>query len=92
VVENVYRLQIMNMDERPRRVRIAVSGADAFTPEGAGEYDIGAASMRAVAFRVRAPDRVVRGRSGAIEFRMEALDAPALQVRERSMFRAPAGS
>ncbi|HJV52928.1 MAG TPA: cytochrome c oxidase accessory protein CcoG, partial [Noviherbaspirillum sp.] len=47
VVENVYRLQIMNMDERPRRVRIAVSGADAFTPEGAGEYDIGAASMRA---------------------------------------------
>ncbi|KIF83815.1 cytochrome C oxidase [Noviherbaspirillum autotrophicum] len=85
-VENVFRLQVMNMDERPRRVRIAVTGLDAIRSLEGGEYDIDAAASRSIPLRVRALPAGLRPGSHRILFTLEAVEGPALHISERSVF------
>ncbi len=85
-IENVFRLQVMNMDERPRRVRIAATGLDASVPVEGGEYDIGAAALRSIPLRVRALPEKLHPGSNRILFTLETVEGPALQVSEQSVF------
>ncbi|HUH95642.1 MAG TPA: cytochrome c oxidase accessory protein CcoG [Casimicrobiaceae bacterium] len=56
VIENVYRLQIMNTDEAPRRFEIAATGLPRLTVVGIEQpVAVGAASTRMIALRLRAP-------------------------------------
>lgn len=88
-IENVYRLQVMNMDERPHRVKIAVSGIDAPRPEREAEYDISAAETRTIAFRVRKLAGALQPGSNRILFTLDALDDPATHLVEQSVFVIP---
>jgi len=56
VIENVYRLQVMNTDETPRRYTIAAAGLPGIRVVGVEQpLSIGAASTRLVAVRLQAP-------------------------------------
>jgi len=93
-IENVYRLQIMNTEERARRVTIAVRGAAPLAGlEIAGlaqPVEIGATETASLALRVRAEPGGKRG-SHPIEFVVTAEDAGArpLAIHEKSRFLLP---
>ncbi|MGE0803289.1 MAG: cytochrome c oxidase accessory protein CcoG [Lautropia sp.] len=53
-IENTYRLQLMNASERPLRVRVSASG-NGIVVAGPAEYQVPAASNRAVALNLQLP-------------------------------------
>ncbi|QDZ30500.1 cytochrome c oxidase accessory protein CcoG [Noviherbaspirillum sp. UKPF54] len=84
MIENAYRLQVMNMDERPRRVLVTVTGVDATVPKG--EYDLDAASSRIIPLRVRAREAALKPGSTRILFTLDALDGTRTRITEQSVF------
>jgi len=93
-VENVYRLQLMNTDERARRIRVRVEGgADlgALAIVGDSDFEMAPVTTRMVAVRVQAEPRAAKG-SQPIVF---AIDSPggaghgAVSLREKSRFIVP---
>lgn len=89
MVENTYRLQVMNADERAHRYRVTVSGIEGIAVAGDAGIVLDGTQTRAVAITVRAP--VGSGKPGPnkVEFRLQSIDDPALAVRERATFFVP---
>jgi cytochrome c oxidase accessory protein FixG len=92
LIENVYTLRILNMDDRAHRYRLSAAGieglewrADAREPEAAP----GAVVELAVA--LRAPRAALAARSTKVRFRLAAADEPRLTVEEEARFLGPAG-
>ncbi|GMU67598.1 MAG: hypothetical protein AMXMBFR36_38720 [Acidobacteriota bacterium] len=89
-IENVYRLRVLNMDQRDHLYRLEVEG-----PEGASvdyraeELRVGAGEIRDVAVRVRIPPESLTERSTEIELELEAIDDERIEVREGSRFLGP---
>jgi cytochrome c oxidase accessory protein FixG len=89
LIENVYRLQIMNLAEEPRRFALAVTGLDGVQIASERIVEIPAAAMQAVSVRVRvAPDAGKRG-SNRIHFEVRALNHDDVFVREKASFLLP---
>lgn len=89
MIENVYRLQIMNTDERAHRYRISVSGIESVSLATSAELELEGTGSRAVPVRVRvAPGQGEKG-SNKIEFEVQALDDERLQVTEEAVFIVP---
>ncbi|HJV84949.1 MAG TPA: cytochrome c oxidase accessory protein CcoG [Noviherbaspirillum sp.] len=86
-VENVYRLQVMNMDERPHAYRITVAGEEAVELVSADIIDVDAAASRMVAARVRALD-AAGASPRRIRFELRAQDDERLRVVEDAAFLA----
>ncbi len=89
LIENVYRLQVMNTAETAHTFRITVSGLASIrlaTPELA---TLDGASARAVPVRVRVPRDAAKSGSNKIEFELTAVDDPALRVAEKAVFIVP---
>jgi len=93
-IENVYRLQLMNTEERTRRVSIAVGGAPALGAleilAEAQPIELGPTTTRLVTVRVRAEPATGRG-SQPIEFTLDSHDADGrpFTLREKSRFLVP---
>jgi cytochrome c oxidase accessory protein FixG len=85
-VENVYRLQLMNTQETPRRYRIRASGLPTLAVAGADEAEVAAASTRQVPVRLHVePDAATKG-VHKIEFEVRAVDDETIVAREGSVF------
>ena len=89
-IENVYRLQLMNSDEHPHRYRVAVSGISGIRIASASEFQVDAASNRAVALRVQVPENAEHGHSRPIEIEVSSDDPSYQPIREKSVFVIPA--
>jgi cytochrome c oxidase accessory protein FixG len=89
MIENVYRLQIMNTGETPHRFRIAVSGIDSIALATPSEVDIDGATTRAIPVRVRVNAGKGAHGSNKIIFELIAVDNPAVEVREKAVFFVP---
>ena len=89
MIENVYRLQVMNTSERAHTFRIGVSGIDSIRLETPVEVRIEGASTRAVPVLVRIDHATGKRGSNPIAFTLEALDDPALRVEEKAVFLVP---
>ena len=92
-IENVYRLQVMNTEERARRVRFAVEGPqllsslEVLVDEPA--LELAPTGTRTFAVRVRAQTQARRG-SQPIEFIVSTEgEGKAFVVREKSRFLVP---
>ena len=86
MIENVYRLQIMNTAEAPRAFEIDVGGLPTVRLEGPQRVEIEAAGSRMVPVRVRVEPGVAPAGSHRIQFAVRALDAEDVAVREKSVF------
>ena len=85
-IENVYKLQIMNVTEQARAFEISVSGLPGIRVWGESTAGLAAASSRMVPVKVRVPpDAAARG-NHPIEFRVEAIGADRISATERSVF------
>ena len=89
MIENVYRLQIMNTDERPHRYKISVSGIDSIALASPEEVELDATTSRAVPVRVRVAHGKGEKGSNKIAFELQALDEERLHVREQAVFIVP---
>jgi cytochrome c oxidase accessory protein FixG len=88
-IENVYRLQLMNTDERAHKFRIAVDGIRSAAIADDGVVELEGASARAVPVRVRVDHDAAHTGSNTLAFTVTAQDDPALHVTEKAVFIVP---
>lgn len=89
MIENVYRLQIMNTDEVAHRYRIVASGIDGITLASPSEVKLQDTESRSVPVTVRvAPGKGVPG-SNQIMFELKAVDDDSVRVKEKASFFVP---
>ncbi|TFV96573.1 cytochrome c oxidase accessory protein CcoG [Oxalobacteraceae bacterium OM1] len=89
MIENVYRLQIMNTDERGHAFRIKVKGIDGITLATPDVVDVQGTATRGVPVRVRVPHGAGKAGSNKIAFEVEAVDEERLEVKEKAVFIVP---
>jgi cytochrome c oxidase accessory protein FixG len=89
MIENVYRLQVMNTSEQPHLYRIEVDGVKSAGIADEDVIELDGASARAVPVRVRTGAGEGRPGSNKIAFTVTALDDPSLSVREQAVFIIP---
>ena len=89
MVENVYRLQIMNTAETPHRYKITVSGIDTIALLTSDEVSLAGTEGRAVPARVRVAHGKGHSGSNKIMFELKAIDDERLQVKEPAVFFVP---
>jgi cytochrome c oxidase accessory protein FixG len=89
MIENVYRLQVMNTAERAHLYRIGVEGIASAGIADEDVVELDGASTRAVPVRVRVQPGNAGAGSHPIRFTLSALDDPALHVSEKAVFIIP---
>lgn len=88
-IDNVYTLQLLNMDEAPHRFTLSVQGLEGAKLIGETEHRLDAGEVRSIGLRVRVnPDELTRP-STEITFHAQAEDEPGLSARTESRFRSP---
>jgi len=88
-IENVFRLQIMNTAEAPRRFLIDVEGLDGIRLASPAAVDVPPDAVRTVVTEVRVPPGRGHPGSNKIRFGVRAADDPQTAVREKSVFLIP---
>jgi cytochrome c oxidase accessory protein FixG len=86
LIENVYRLQVMNTAEQARAFELSVIGLPGAYVWGDATIGVGAATSRMVPVKVRVPGERVKPGTYRIEFQLRALGTEGIEVRERSVF------
>ncbi|MET3116348.1 cytochrome c oxidase accessory protein FixG [Undibacterium sp. GrIS 1.8] len=89
VIENVYKLQIMNTAEANHIYRIKVSGLDSIRLDSPDQIELPGATTKAIPVRVHVDHDHGKQGSNKIWFQLEAIDNPALQVKEKAVFIIP---
>jgi cytochrome c oxidase accessory protein FixG len=89
MVENVYRLQVMNTDEVAHRYKLSVSGIESIFLATPDEITLQGTESRAIPVRVRVKEHEGGHGSNKIQFRLQALDAPNIDVKEKAVFFVP---
>jgi len=88
-IENAYTLKVINLDDKPHRYRLAVSGMnelEVLAPSGL--IEAGPGSVSTIAARLQAPGAVAGG-VHPITLTLAAVDAPAIAVHEKARFIGP---
>jgi cytochrome c oxidase accessory protein FixG len=86
MIENVYRLQIMNTAESPRRFELRASGLPTLAVAGETVIEMPGATTRMVPVKLRLrPGQAAPG-THKIDFEVRALDAEGVSAHERSVF------
>ncbi len=86
LTENVYRLQIMNTDERPHRYAIGASGVEGLTVIAQQPVEVPGATTQGVTLTLRADPVRVKAGSNEIVIRVEDVDDPSIHAAEKSRF------
>jgi cytochrome c oxidase accessory protein FixG len=88
MLENVYRLQVMNATERPQRYAIAASGLDGLTVAAGDSVEVQPAESRWVAVRLQLPYGAAPPGSHPVHFDVRAAEGGA-HVSEKAIFLVP---
>jgi cytochrome c oxidase accessory protein FixG len=89
-IENVYRLKVLNLDERPRSYELRASGLPGITVDyDAGDLDVAAGQVRDVPVRLRVAPGDLHEHSSHIELELVAVDDPRIVARESARFLGP---
>jgi cytochrome c oxidase accessory protein FixG len=86
LIENVYRLQVMNTAEQARAFELSVRGLPGLELWGDPTIGVGAATSRMVPAKVRLPADGAQPGSHRIEFHLRALGVEGVEVEEHSVF------
>jgi cytochrome c oxidase accessory protein FixG len=86
LIENVYRLQIMNTQEARRRFAVEVGGLPGAALAGDAEVELEGATARLVPVRVRVPGGTLAAGTHPMSFAVRARDDERVAVREKSVF------
>jgi cytochrome c oxidase accessory protein FixG len=90
IIENVYRIQIMNTDEKPRTFRLSAEGLPGLTiADFPKTLDVDAAATRLLPLRLQVPADAGAPGPHRIEIVIEAVDDSGISRREKSTFILP---
>jgi polyferredoxin len=89
MIENVYRLQIMNTTEQTHVYKIAVSGIDTLAQVTADTVAVNATETKGYPVRLRAAHGAGKPGSNKIDVTLTAVDDPSLHVKESAVFIVP---
>ena len=90
LIENVYTLKILNMDNRPHRYTLDAEGIDGMKLVlDRRSIEVGAGTVEQLIARIQADEYNLEARSVEIEFHLQALDANHLRVVEPARFVGP---
>ncbi len=89
MIENVYRLQVMNMTEAPRAFVFSVSGLPGVKIGGEQRVEVGPAATESVTLQVLVPYDAGQPGANEIAFDVKAADDPSLSVVEKTTFLFP---
>jgi cytochrome c oxidase accessory protein FixG len=89
MIENVYRLQIMNTEETAHRYRISVSGIDGIILQGGADLALAPTESRGVPVNIRIPAGAGEKGSNKIYVTIADADNPNVQVSEKAVFFVP---
>jgi cytochrome c oxidase accessory protein FixG len=88
LVENVYRLQVMNATELPQTYHLRAEGLPGLTLASDAQVTVGPAQSRWFAVRLQAPQDAAPPGSHAVRFHLATVQGDA-EVVERSVFLMP---
>jgi cytochrome c oxidase accessory protein FixG len=88
-IENVYRLQVMNVTEQTYQYVVSISGLDNISIEGATRLDVPPATTKSFAVAVRVPPESAAKGSHTIFFDVKAVGVPTVAVHEKATFLMP---
>jgi len=86
LIENVFRLQVMNVSEDAHRYAISVNGLDRLELVGADTIDLPSASNKNMTVQVRVPPEAAKKGSNTIYFDVKSLSNPDIAVHEKATF------
>ena len=90
VIENVYKIQIMNTDEKARTFRLSAEGLPGLAVTGMPQtLEVGAAATRLLPMRLQVPADAAKPGTHRIELVLEAVDDSSISRREKSTFIMP---
>jgi cytochrome c oxidase accessory protein FixG len=89
LIENVYRLQIMNVSEIPGRYSISVSGLDKIDLAAERFVDVPAATTKSISVPVRVPTESAKKGSHVIYFDLKSTGDGNIAVHEKATFLLP---
>jgi cytochrome c oxidase accessory protein FixG len=89
MIENVYRLQIMNTAETTHRYKLSVEGIDSISLVTPDEIILSGTESRAVPVRVRIAAGKGHPGSNKIKFELQAIDDIHFEVKEKAVFFVP---
>jgi len=89
MIENHYRLQIMNVSEAPHRYLIGVTGLEGIFIESGNSIEIPALTTQSVSVEVYAPSESGKKGYHRIYFEVSSADEKKIAVREKSNFLIP---
>jgi cytochrome c oxidase accessory protein FixG len=90
LIENVYTLKIINMDERGHVYRLAakgIPGLEVIAPET--EIRVPAGEVHSLPVQLRADPAGLKAASSEVEFSLASTDDPSLQTTEKARFMGP---
>ena len=88
-IDNIYTLQLVNMDREMHEFTIAISGIEGATLIGDAVHTLDGGEVRAISLRVRAEPTLLTVPSSEITFTVEATDSPGLRTQTVSRFVKP---
>ncbi|SFY16050.1 cytochrome c oxidase accessory protein FixG [Janthinobacterium lividum] len=89
MIENVYRLQIMNTSEQSQHFKISATGLPGLTLLTREEVTLQPTETLGWPIRLRVPHGVGEKGSNKIAIELQSLDNPSLHVRESAVFIVP---
>jgi polyferredoxin len=89
MIENVYRLQIMNTSERAQTYRIRVSGIATLSQVTPELVRVEATETKAHPIRLRTAHGAAHPGSNKIAVELTSVDDPSLHVKEDAVFIVP---
>jgi len=89
LVENLYRLQIMNVSEKPQRFTLSAQGMDGLSMIGEPSIELAAGSARTVTVQVRVPPESGKKGSNLIYFDVVSANDAKVSVHEKATFIQP---
>ncbi len=90
LVENVYNLKLINMDEHPQRYRLSVSGIDNLRVVGpTDDIDVQSGAVVDLPLRVQVDPIELKSTSNEIVFHVESKTNPAIRYDAKARFLGP---
>ncbi|HET9023925.1 MAG TPA: cytochrome c oxidase accessory protein CcoG, partial [Burkholderiaceae bacterium] len=86
LIENTYRLQVMNTSERPQRYVVSADGLAGLQVASETGFEMAGATTQSVSVRLRASPEALKPGSNKITISVAAVDEPSLKVNEKTVF------
>jgi cytochrome c oxidase accessory protein FixG len=89
LIENLYRLQVMNVSEKAQRYTMSVTGLDGIALAGENVIEVPAASNTSILVQVRVPPESGKKGSNVIHFDVKSQSDEKVAVHEKATFLMP---